>query len=176
MKQFIMPVLAALVLAASCSNEKKNDKEEKKDNAMMMNESKQERNKKVIMANMEAAGKADVDAMLKDAASSFTEYTDGTIPPITNADTLKGLLKMMFASLENYKPSNTMLFADGDYVLAYATWTGTFKNDLMGIKATGKMVSFPDVDIFKLNEEGKIVEHHSVQNLGAVLMAGSMMK
>jgi predicted ester cyclase len=61
-------------------------------------------------------------------------------------------------------------------VAAYATWSGSFKKDLMGIKATGKMVSFPDVDIFKLNDEGKIVEHRSVQNTGAVLMASGAMK
>ena len=46
----------------------------------------------------------------------------------------------------------------------------------MGIKATGKPVKFKDVDIFKLNDEGKIIEHSSVQNIGAVLMTAGMMK
>jgi predicted ester cyclase len=81
---------------------------------------------------------------------------------------------MLMHSIELYKPENTMLLADGDYVAAYATWTGIFKNDLMGIKASGKAVRFPDVDIFKFNEAGKIIEHRSVQNTGAVLMASSM--
>jgi predicted ester cyclase len=61
-------------------------------------------------------------------------------------------------------------------VAAYADWTGTFKNDLMGIKASGKPVNLRDVDIFKLNDAGKIIEHRSVQNTGAALMASSMMK
>ncbi len=61
-------------------------------------------------------------------------------------------------------------------MLVHGDWGGTFKNDLMGIKATGKPVKFKDVDIFKLNDEGKIIEHSSVQNLGMVLMASGMMK
>ena len=40
----------------------------------------------------------------------------------------------------------------------------------MGIKASGKPIKFKDVDIFKLNDEGKIVEHYAVQNLQAILM------
>lgn len=176
MKKIMFPAIAAIVLFAACNNEKKPAEKEIKKNTMMMNESKTERNKKVIMASMESAGKGDVDGMVKDAAPDFTDYTDGSIPPVTNLDSLKGFIKMLMSSVEGYKPSNIMLVAEGDYVMAYATWTGIFKKDLMGIKATGKMVSFPDVDIFKLNDDGKIVEHRSVQNTGAVLMAAGMMK
>lgn len=122
---------------------------------------------------MDATAKGDVDGLLKDAAANFTDYNDGSMAPVTNIDSLKGFIKMLFHTIEGYKPENTMLVAEGDYVVAYANWSGIFKNDLMGIKATGKKVSFPDADIFKLNEEGKIIEHRSVQNIGAVLMASS---
>lgn len=172
----ILLVFSLACVFVSCSDNKKADNGEKKENTTMAAESKQERNKKVIMANMEAAGKADVDGMLKDATASFTEYFDGSIPPTSNMDSLKTLLKSLFASFEGYKPSGLMCIAEGDYVAAYATWTGVFKNDFMGLKATGKSFSFPDVDIFKFNEEGKIIEHRSVQNTAAVLMASGMMK
>lgn len=176
MRQLIFPAIAALLLTAACNNEKKTGNEDKKDNAMMMNESKLERNKKIIMASMEAVQKGDIDGVVKDAAPNFTDYTDGSMPPVTNLDSLKGFIKMLTTAIEGYKPSGMILVAEGDNVIAYATWSGTFKNDLMGIKATGKMVSFPDADYFKLNEEGKIVEHRAVQNIGAVLMASGMMK
>jgi predicted ester cyclase len=65
-----------------------------------------------------------------------------------------------------------MYLADGDHVAVIADWSGTFKNDLMGMKATGKMFKFKDLDLFKLNEEGKIIEHRSIANLAAVLQAG----
>jgi predicted ester cyclase len=61
-------------------------------------------------------------------------------------------------------------------VLVEGEWGGTFKKDLAGIKATGKPVKFKDVDIFKFNEDGKITEHRSVQNVGAILLAANMMK
>ncbi|MBL7729623.1 MAG: ester cyclase [Chitinophagaceae bacterium] len=176
MNKIIVSVFALAILITACNNEKKTGNTDKKDNAMMMDNSKPERNKKVVMSSMEAIQKGDIDGMVKDAAPGFVDYTDGSIPPVTNLDSLKGFIKMFTTAIEGYKPSNLMLVAEGDYVFAYATWSGTFKSDVMGIKATGKMVSFPDVDIFKFNEDGKITEHRSVQNTGAALMTFSMMK
>lgn len=172
-KTILIFTMAAIV--AGCSNQSNSPKPGSDNPATATAETKQERNKKVIMASMENFGKADIDAALKDAAPTFTDYADGSIPPITNIDSLKGFLKQMFSSIENYKPGNIMLYADGDHVVAVAEWTGIFKNDLMGIKATGKPVKFMDADIFKLNEEGKITEHRSVQNTAAVLMAAGKM-
>jgi len=172
-KTMLLFTIAAIM--ASCNNEKKEDAEKKETPASAM-ESKQERNKKIIMASMDAVGKADVDAIVKDAAPTFTDYGDGSMAPVSNIDSLKSFMKMLLTSIAGYKPENPVLFADGDYVIVYADWSGTFKNDLMGIKATGKPVKYKDVDIFKLNDEGKITEHRSVQNTGAVLMAAGNMK
>lgn len=165
-------LLAVCTMLAACNNQTKPAEQSMADAKPAM-DSKQERNKKIIMASMDATAKGDVDGLLKDAAANFTDYNDGSMAPVTNIDSLKGFIKMLFHTIEGYKPENTMLVAEGDYVVAYANWSGIFKNDLMGIKATGKKVSFPDADIFKLNEEGKIIEHRSVQNIGAVLMASS---
>ena len=169
-----MLLFAIVAIMASCNNESKPGSDEKKESATS-SENKQERNKKVIMASMESISKADIDGALKDAAPVFTDYADGSITPVTNIDSLKGFLKMLFTSIENYKPGNITLYADADNVIAVAEWTGIFKNDLMGIKATGKPVKFMDADIFKLNDDGKITEHRSVQNTAAVLMAAGKM-
>jgi predicted ester cyclase len=174
MKKTIL-LFTIVAIMASCNNETKSDKTDSKENAVSSTDTKQERNKKVIMASMESLGKADIDGALKDAAPVFTDYADGSIPPVTDIDSLKGFLKMLFTSIENYKPGKIMLCAEGDNVIAVAEWTGIFKNDLMGIKATGKPVKFMDADIFKLNDEGKITEHRSVQNTAAVLMASGKM-
>lgn len=137
---------------------------------------KEDRNKKIIMASMQNFQKGDFDAMLKDAAGDFTDYGDGTTPPVHGVDSLKGFIKMIENSIPDYKGEDLKYYADGDYVFVHGNWTGTFKNDLMGIKATGKPVRFKDVDIFKLNDEGKVVEHSSVQNFGAVLMTSGKMQ
>lgn len=175
MKKLIFSLLAISLLIVACNSDKKEETTDKKMEGAAM-ESKQERNKKVIMASMESFNKGDWDAVFKDIAPGFTDYTDGSLPPITNLDSLKGLIKMLTTSIEGYRGSNLKFYADGDYVIVHGDWGGTFKTDLMGIKASGKPVQFKDVDIFKFNDDGKVVEHSSVQNLGAVLIASSMMK
>lgn len=169
-------LLGLCAIMASCNNQAKPEGEKKMADSKPLMENKQERNKATAMASMEAAGKGDAAGVVKDAASSFTEYLDGSMPPITNIDSLKGMIGMLLHSIEGYKASNIMLIAEGDYVSAYATWNGVFKNDFMGIKATNKSLQFPDVDIYKFNEEGKIIEHRSVQNIGAILMASATSK
>jgi len=171
MKKTILLLITALIIAiSSCNNETKKD-EVKSEATATPAESKQDRNKKVVMASMESFMKGDIDGVFKDAAPGFTDYADGTIPPTNSVDTLKSFIKMMEASITDYKGENLKYYADGDYVLVHGDWGGVFKNNFMGIKATGKPVKFKDVDIFKLNDDGKITEHHSIQNLQAVLMA-----
>lgn len=168
MKKTLLLFTVAIIMA-SCNNEPKPGSDEKKEPSM--SESKQERNKKVIIANMDAFAKRDVDAMLKDAAPVCTEYGDESMPPSTNTDSTKAFLKMLMNSFENYAASNAKMVAEGDYVYYFADWSGVFKNDLMGIKATGKPFKYKDCDIFKLNDDGKITEHHSIQNMAAFFMA-----
>lgn len=144
--------------------------EKNETNTAASSESKEDRNKKVIMASMESFMKDDIDGTFKDADTRFIDYGDGTMAPVTHIDSLKAIMRMIKSSIEGYRGENLAYYTDGDYVLVHGDWTGTFKNDLMGIKATGKTLKFKDVDIFKLNDEGKIVEHSSVQNIIALLM------
>ena len=170
MKRTTLFLITALAVAiSSCNNAAKKD-EAKGEATVSAVESKQERNKKVIMASMESFMKGDIDGAFKDAAPGFVDYADGTMPPLKNVDSLKSFIKMFEASVTDYKGENLKYYTDGDYVLVHADWGGVFKNDFMGIKASGKPIKFKDVDIFKLNDEGKIVEHYAVQNLQAILM------
>jgi len=173
MKKTMLLFTIAAMMASCNSEQKKGSDEQKKDT---MSETKTERNKKVVMASMSAFAKRDIDGMVKDAAPGYIDYGDETMPPSNNLDSTKVFIKMLLNSFEDFKASNAQLIADGDYVFYYADWTGTFKNDLMGIKATGKPLKFKDCDIFKFNDDGKITEHHSIQNMGALLMAGDAAK
>jgi ketosteroid isomerase-like protein len=170
MKKTILVLMTTLFFVITgCNNEGKKD-EVKSEAAVPSADSKEERNKKVVMSSLESFIKGDIDGIFKDVAVGFVDYTDGTMPPITSIDTLKSFIKMMKTSIEGYKGENLEYYADGDYVIVHGDWGGVFKNDMGGIKATGKPVKYKDVDIFKLNDEGKIVEHHSVQNMTAALM------
>ncbi|MDX2047622.1 MAG: ester cyclase [Chitinophagaceae bacterium] len=177
MKKLLLPAISFFILAACNSGADQSAASTNETGAgATPAESKQERNKKVVMASMESFMKGDLDGTFKDAAAAFIDYGDGSTPPMTNVDSIKGFIKMLLASVENYKGENLKYYADGDYVLVHGDWGGVFKKDLMGIKATGKPVKFKDVDIFKFNDEGKITEHYAVQNLPATLMAAGAMK
>jgi predicted ester cyclase len=171
-----MLLFTVAIIMASCNNEPKPGSDEKKENTAAASETKQERNKKAVLASMDAFAKRDIDGMFKDAAAQFIDYGDGTMPPVTNLDSAKAFINMLLNSIENYTAGNTQLIAEGDYVVYYADWSGDFKKDIMGIKATGKTLKFKDCDIFKFNEDGKVTEHRSVQNMGTVLMSGSSMR
>jgi ketosteroid isomerase-like protein len=172
MKQYVLLSLLICFLIAACDHKPTVVTSDD----TTFNENKQQRNKKVVMASMENFMKGDLDATFKDAAPDFVDYADGSIPPIKNLDSLKVFMRMLLSSLEGYKGENLVYFTDGAHVIVHGDWGGVFKNDMMGIKATGKSVTFKDADIFTLNEDGKITEHRSVQNLAAVLMAASAMK
>lgn len=165
--------MASSFLVIACNNEKKQDETVKSETATSSVESKQDRNKKIVMAAMESFMKGDIDRTFSIADAGYIDYADGSIPPIKSIDTVKSFMKALIRSVEGYKGENLKYYADGDYVLVYGDWGGIFKHDLMGMKATGKPVRFKDVDIFKLNEEGKVIEHSSVQNLGTALMASN---
>lgn len=170
MKKMIV-LLAVPALLAACNNGPAKTETGDGKSARMQNAgNRQEQNKKTIMACMEAFGKGDLATMFKDAAADYVDYSDGTMPPVKSVDSTRAFVQQLLQCIEGYKPSGEMYAADGDYVYYYATWSGLFKKDFMGIRATGKMISCPDCDIFKFNEAGKITEHRSVQNMAAVLM------
>lgn len=174
MKKLIVCLAIGISLIA-CNNEnKQTGNAEKKSDSMQGMESKQERNKKVIAASMDAFARRDIDGMVKDAAPDYMDYGDESTPPMKNLDSCKAFIKMLVTSITDYKASNTRLVADGDYVYYFADWSGVFAKDIMGIKASGKPLHYKDCDYFKLNEEGKITEHHSIQNIATLFMSQTM--
>jgi ketosteroid isomerase-like protein len=174
MKKVFLFLSSILLFIVSCNNAKTTDDTIKKVPATASTETKQERNTKVVRACFDNFMKGDIDATYKDVAPGYVEYMDGTSPAEKNIDSVKAGMKAFTNAIEGYKGDNMKYYADGDYVLVYADWSGEFKKDFMGMKATGKPIRFRDIDIFKLNDEGKITEHSSIQNLTRVFMSSTM--
>jgi predicted SnoaL-like aldol condensation-catalyzing enzyme len=125
---------------------------------------KEERNKKVVMASMDAMKAKNVDEAFKDVASDATEYGDGSMKPVKGKDSIVNMVKQWMNAFPDVKGEDLKYVADGDWVMVWGEWSGTFKNDFAGMKATNKSFKLKDVDIFKLNDAGQIVEHHNVQS------------
>lgn len=165
MRHTLMMAVAVTMLFTACQNQGGGEAA-KVDSTAAPAESKQERNKRIVKESMEnGILKHDANAVLKDAAANFTDYNDGSWPPASNIDTLKNMITMWMAAMPDYSGENLMYVADGDHVMVYGEYSWTWTGDMMGMKADGKKYKTRDVDIFKLNDEGKIIEHRSVQNM-----------
>lgn len=127
-------------------------------------ETKEERNKKVIAEAIAALNAHDIDKIKSSMAAETVDYGDGSRPPIKGADSVAANIAGMFASFPDFKADNIKYYADGDEVVVIAEFTGTFKNDMGKMKATGKSFKFMDADIFSLNDEGKVTSHKYIQS------------
>lgn len=172
MKRFFF-IAFTLLAIASCNESVQDDgaPDTKKDTTVagMSVEDKEERNKKTALASINAITTRNVDEILKDATPNSIDYGEGSMPPAKGVDSIKVGLKSFLDAFPDYKGDNLEAVADGDYVYVSGDWSGTFKNDLMGMKATGKSFKVKDVDIFKFNDEGKITEHRAIVPISVVM-------
>ena len=177
-KVFLLLAATAIVFSACESNANKSGgtgtDDKMADTTATTAESKTERNKKIIMASMDAMQSKNVDEMLKDCAPDCVDYGDGSMKPVKGKDSITGMIKQWLNAFPDNKGDNLKYVADGDWVMVWGDWSGTFKNDFMGMKATNKTYKMKDVDIFKMNDAGQVVEHHNVQSPNTMMMQVGM--
>ena len=137
-------------------------------------ESKSERNKKIIMASFDAMASHNVSDMLKDCATDCVDYGDGSMPAVKGRDSIAKMLNEWMTAFPDNKGSDLKYVADGDWVMVWGDWSGTWKGDFMGMKASNKSYKMKDVDIFKLNDAGQVLEHHNVQSPNTMMMQVGM--
>ena len=176
---FLIPALA---LFAACNNSG-SSAENKKDttsnmSTMSSNESKADRNRETALRGSQAVNAHDVNAMLKDVTTDAVDYGDGSGKPTKGVDSVKAGITAWLDAFPDVKGENLEAFsnADGSKVIVLGKWTGTFKKDLMGMKATGKSFKYWDGDIFTFNDAGKITAHQSIQSpVTLITQVGSKM-
>jgi len=164
-----MIMTVSLLALSACNSEKKEEKEDKDKMTNSTGESQEEKNKATALASVNAMIAGDIDAVLKDVAADGIDYGDGSMPPTKGIDSLKASLKAWRGAMSEYKAENLWALADGDKVVVFGDWSGTFKDDFMGMKTAGKSFKIKDIDIFKFNSEGKMTEHHNIQSSCAML-------
>jgi predicted ester cyclase len=171
MKRIFMAISIVSLLFLACNSNKTTDTTNGRDSASNGMNSKQdmeERNKETALADANAFNDHNADGVFKNVTADFVDYGDGSMPPIKGSDSAKAFIKMFMASFPDFKVENLMALADGDHVAVIGDWSGTFKKDFMGMKASNKQIKYKDVDIFTFNSEGKITEHRSIQSLDNV--------
>jgi predicted ester cyclase len=172
MKKFFLSAFIAALLFTACNDAAKDDAAGDNQSATASQDDKEERNKKTALASMEAINAThNVDSILRDATPDAVDYGEGSMPPVKGIDSIKVGFQQFLNAFPDYKGENMQAVADGDYVYVSADWSGTFQKDMMGMKATGKSFKIKDVDIFKFNADGKIIEHRAIVPWGVVMQA-----
>ena len=89
-------------------------------------------------------------------------------------ESMRGASEVMRAAFPDWHSDLEELIAAGDKVVERFTASGTHEGELMGIAPTGRTVTLPGINIFRL-QDGKIVERWGkldmlgfMQQLGAV--------
>ena len=181
MKGFLIATAAFACIATACNNGTSSTASSTTDTSSAMTSNSQtdmtEKNKETAIAADNAVNNHDADALLKDAAPDFTDYGDGSMPPVKGIDSNKKYFQMFITAFPDIKGENFMTVADGNHVAIFGDWSGTFKAELMGMKPTGKSFKVKDADIYTFNDEGKITEHRSIQSITTILsQVGAKMK
>jgi predicted ester cyclase len=161
MKHTILkPVIVAIAVLSSCSHPE-NDKNSIEN--VMPVISAAIRNEQTAMLSIQAFNSHNVNEILKNWDSSAIEYGDGTGRSITGIDSIRYLYSMSLRAVPNLRvDSLKTLTDDGEHVIVTGQWSGTVKNDSLGIKE--KKINFWNGDFFTFNESGKIIQHKSIQS------------
>ena len=158
----------ALFSFASCNNTATDNGSPKTDSTAAKAGSKTERNISSVRSSMDGINAHDINKVFKDSNNhDFTEYGDGSMPPVKGDSAKKSLADFMHA-FSDMKIESAMYFADGNTVVVVDDWNMTFTNDLGPIKATGKSIKYKDVDIFTFDDNGKMLSHRNIYPNSAI--------
>lgn len=123
-----------------------------------------EENKKLIRKYIEEViNTGNINEIEKFISSEYTEIQEGERHPVG----IKGAIEHIIGVRQTYPDLELTVdqqIAEGDWVATCITARGTHKGYWLGIKPTGKQVSYTGVNIEKV-ENGKITQHGGAANL-----------
>jgi steroid delta-isomerase-like uncharacterized protein len=117
-----------------------------------------EANKEVVRRFADVLNSAEFDLLDEIVVSDFVRHSQATPGvQVQSLDEFKELQKQFLASMSDQKVAIEFMIAEGDYVAAYATYSGTQDGPMGAFPATGKKAESKFISIFRF-EEGKIAE------------------
>lgn len=124
-------------------------------------------NKSIVTRAYSEVSKGNLDIIDELVSADLVEHevTPG-IPP--TRDGVKQMFAGMRAAFPDFELVADDMIAEGDKVFVRATMRGTHRGDFMGIPASGKKVTVPVADFFRISE-GKFVEHWGISDMGSMM-------
>jgi steroid delta-isomerase-like uncharacterized protein len=104
------------------------------------------------------------------AREYFTDdvvWHGGSLGKIVGADNMVNLLHAFIGALPDLNAAEQDLIASGDLVAVRLVVTATHSSDLLGIPNTGRRVEWDAVDIYKVEDDGKISEEWALDDMAS---------
>ena len=153
---FLAAILAITFFAC------KNDEEQKPaivDSTEMTQHKKDERNKAIVLKMISAYATHDSEYLLAQSVNDVVNIYSGQ-PPVHGNDSARIVLRNAFNLIKGYKPSNQIALAENNYVFVFQYIDVTNKKD-------ENIWHAKQVEIFKFNDDGKLILHTGVgEDLG----------
>lgn len=99
--------------------------------------------------------------------TSDVVWRGGSLGVVSGAENLAGLLRVFIGALPDLHAVEQDVVASGDLVVLRLVVTATQKGDLLGIPATNRPVRWDAIDIYRINDAGKISEEWAADDMAA---------
>lgn len=114
------------------------------------------------------AGEVFVNKDLSNLDAYMKEYYIQHNPAVAQgSEGFKAFFADWFAAIPDFHYELKNIIANDEFVWVYGTYSGTHKNEWLGIPATQAEYKFDAIDIFRI-EDGKLAEHWDVMDLHAL--------
>jgi steroid delta-isomerase-like uncharacterized protein len=133
-----------------------------------------EQNKSVVQDFIEALfTQGDLGAVDRHLADDFVNH-DPVFGTSADRDGMRAGGAMIRAGFPDWHSDQEMLVGEGDLVVEKFTASGTHRGELFGVPPTGRPVSVPGINVFRVRD-GRIVERWGrLDELGLMRQLGLM--
>ena len=122
--------------------------------------SAEEENKARVLSFVEEVkNKKNLDKLSDYFVNDYIEHNPTVASFGKGVEGYKNFLGQLFAGYPDDIITIELIHASGDLVSYRASETGTNTGAFLGIPATGKRATWTEIQFFRFNKDGKIVEH-----------------
>jgi predicted ester cyclase len=129
-----------------------------------------EANTKIVRAYLRDVFNKHNPEKIRGYVTPSVKWHGGSLGTVQGVDGLTGLLGGVIGALPDLEAVEQSVTAQGDLVAVRLVVTGTQRGELLGIPATGKTLQWDAVDIYRINQDGKISEEWAADDITAILL------